>query len=345
MSTPQEHQVAQARHRHARTLARRLGVAASLAVATVAGALASGSSAQEGTGAGGTSPAMAEPPTAAEARAWEQAFLAREPAKQAVLPPAPAKAPGGNLFPKTKVLSLYGAAGGFGIIGRKSLNGAAKKLRKQVQPYRDQSKEPVIKAFDLVSVIATSCSGPKDKCRTRVDKDTLRRYHQKIREMRGRLILDIQPGRANVVDEIDRLRPLIQAPDVDVALDAEWNMGPREEPGEDLGSLTAKKINRATNMIEHIVKNHDLPPKILIVHDFREDSVKRERKIRRPSKVDVTLNFDGIGSPSAKRAGYKKLSFKGLFNGFSLFYELDDNMMSPNQVLDLRPEPDYVMYQ
>lgn len=312
---------------------------------TVAGVLASGSSAQEGIGAGGTSPAMAQPPTAAEVEAWEDAFLAREPAKQAALAPAPAKGPGGRLFPKRKLLALYGAAGGFGIIGRKSLNGAAKKLRQQVHPYRRQVDGRVIKAFDLVSVIATSCSGPKDKCRSRVSKSTIRRYHQKIREMNGRLILDIQPGRANVIGEIDRLRNFIQQPDVDVALDAEWDMGRREEPGQDLGSIGARKINRAANMIERIVKNHDLTPKLLIIHQFREDSVKREGKIKRPTKVDITLNFDGIGSPSAKRSGYRKLSFEGLFDGFSLFYKLDDNMMSAKQVLGLRPEPHYVMYQ
>ncbi len=327
--------------------ARTLGLAASLAVVCMAGALAAGSVAAEGIGAGGTSSPLADPPTAAEAEAWEQDFEAREPAvgDKAAPPALDGKAPGGRLFPNVKVLSLYGAAGGFGIIGRKSLNGAAKKLRKQVKPYRERSRERVVKAFDLVSVVATSCSGRNDKCRSRVSKDTIRRYHKKIREINGRLILDIQPGRANVLDEIDHLRNFIRKPDVDVALDAEWNVGPHGTPGEDLGSLHASEINRSAKMLKRIIDNHDLPTKALIVHQFRKDSVKAESKIERPGSVDVTLNFDGIGNPSAKRAGYKRLSFKGLFNGFSLFYELDTNLMSPGQVLGLRPEPDYVMYQ
>ena len=327
------------------TLARRLVVPVSVAAISVTAAVASGASAVEATGAGGTGSPVAAPPTAAEAERWEASFQASEPARKASLPEMEGKAPGGRLFPKVKVLSLYGAAGGFGIIGRKSLNGAAKKLRKQVKPYRDRSREPVVKAFDLVSVIATSCSGPNDECRSRVSKDTIRRYHEKIRDMNGRLILDIQPGRSDPLDEIDHLRNFIQKPDVDVAVDAEWAMGPREEPGQDLGSLGAKKVNRAAKMIKRIIANHDLPPKALIVHQFREDSVKGERKINRPGNVDITLNFDGIGSPSAKKAGYRSLSFNGLFDGFSLFYELDSNLMSPGQVLGLRPEPDYVMYQ
>ncbi len=322
-----------------------------MAVFVLAGAscaaVASGSPADDSIGAGGTSPAMTDPPTAAQVEAWDAAFLARE--GEAKRPPASASgkggAPGGRLFPGVKVLSLYGMAGGFGILGRKSLNGAAKKLRKQLRPYRERSRETVVKAFDLVSVVVTDCSGRHDKCRSRVSKDTIHRYHDKIHSMNGRLILDIQPGRADVIDEIDHLRNFIQKPDVDVAIDAEWNMGPREEPGEDLGSIGAKKINRAAKLIDRIIDNHKLPPKALIVHQFRQDSIKREGRIDRPDDVDITLNFDGIGSPSAKKAGYRQLGFHGLFDGFSLFYELDTNLMSPGQVLGLNPEPDYVMYQ
>ena len=93
------------------------------------------------------------------------------------------------------------------------------------------------------------------------------------------------------------------------------------------------------------MRRRDLPSKLLIIHQFRKDSVRRERRINQPHKVDVTLNFDGIGSPKAKRQGYKSLAFPGLFNGFSLFYELDDNLMSPRQVLGLSPRPDYIMYK
>jgi hypothetical protein len=296
-------------------------------------------------GAGGTSSPATDPPSAAEARAWEASFLAREGPQAKRMAPAPARAPGGALFPGHRVLSLYGAAGGFGILGRKSLNGAGRKLNKQIKPYRQRSKKKVVKAFDLVAVIATKCQGRRDKCRTRVSNDTIQRYLKKIRSMNGRLILDIQPGRANVLDEMRSLKGFLEEPDVDVALDAEWNVGPRGEPGEDLGSLNAKKINKATTKLRKMVNNRDLPPKLLIVHQFRQDSVKGEKRIRRPDAVDVTLNFDGIGSPRAKRQGYRQLTFPGLFDGFSLFYELDDNLMSPGQVLDLKPKPDYIMYQ
>jgi hypothetical protein len=347
MSYTQEHPTAPGRRprRHSRARVAAPAVAAVLAASISAG-LATAQTSSTTPGAGGTSAARTEPPTAADVRAWEAEAAAGEPAAKAVrVPRAAGMAPGGPLFPQNEVLSLYGAAGGFGVLGRKSVNGAARKLKKQIRPYRRRLNKPVVKAFDLVAVIATQCSGPNGECRIRVSKDTIRRYLRKARDIDARLILDIQPGRANVLDEMRHLGDFINEPDVDVALDAEWNVGPNGEPGEDLGHLSAGKINKATARLKKVIRARDLPPKLLIIHQFREDSVRGERRINRPSDVDVTLNFDGIGSPSAKRDGYKALSFRGLFNGFSLFYRLDQNLMSPAQVVGLNPRPDYIMYQ
>lgn len=342
MSYSQEQPSALARRIPRRTRARTApAVAVAVLAASFGAALATAETPSPPLGAGGTSAASTEPPTAAEVNTWE----AEAATKAAVVPPLEGKAPGGPLFPQNRVLSLYGAAGGFGILGRKSVNGAARKLNKQIRPYRKRSKKPVVKAFDLVVVIATQCSGPNDKCRSRVSNDTIRRYLRKVRDFDGRLILDIQPGRANLLDEMRHLGGFINEPDVDVALDAEWNVGPNGEPGEDLGSLSSRKVNKAVARLKKVVRERDLPPKLLIIHQFRKDNVKGERRINRPNEVDVTLNFDGIGSPSAKRQGYKTLSFPGLFNGFSLFYQLDQNLMSPSQVMGLNPKPNYVMYQ
>lgn len=326
----------------------RLVVAALAVFAAILGAamLAGLAGAQEpAQPTGGTGSTLAQPPTEDEVKAWEASFLQRE-AKAAPVPEVPAsKSPGRRLFPQNKVVALYGAAGGFGVLGRKSLKGAAKKLRRQVIPYRKHDRERIVKAFDLVAVVVTQCSGRRDECRTRVGKGVIRRYLHKIRDLHGRLILDIQPGRANVLDEIRHLRPFIRQPNVDVAIDAEWNVRGHGEPGEDVGSIRATRVNRASKMIRGIVKKHDLPPKLLIIHQFRRGSVKNRTNLHRPDKVDVTINFDGIGSPKAKRGGYRNISSGRLFNGFSLFYQLDDHLMRPQAVLGLSPKPDYVMYQ
>jgi hypothetical protein len=287
-------------------------------------------------------------------RAWEREFLAREraaggddptTAKAAAKVPA-IKGSRRSLFPGNRVVSLYGSAGGFGVIGRKSVKGAARKLRKQMRPYRRQSNKPIIGGFDLVAVIATSCSGRRDKCRVRVSKSIIRRYLRKIRAMNGRLILDIQPARSNVLNEIEHLAPFIRQPEVDVAIDAEWNVGRRGVPGQDVGSITAKKLNKASAKIQGIAERNNLPDKLMIVHQFREGSIKNDNAVRKRGKVDTTFNFDGIGGRKAKRQGYRNLASKRVFDGFSLFYKLDAKpLMTPKGVLGLNPSPNYVMYQ
>lgn len=320
-----------------------LGVAAAAATfaACVATALATGGP-PPAQGPGAARPA---PPTAAQADRWGRRFLEHGSAAKPVPAPPAAKRGSRTLFPQNRVLTLYGAAGGFGVLGRKSLRGAAKKLRKQLKPYRNLSHKPVIGGFDLVAVIATSCQNRRDKCRTRVSDKVIRRYLKKIRGMNGRLVLDIQPARSNVISEISHLRNFIREPDVDVAIDAEWNVGKHGTPGQTQGSISAKKLNKASLEIQSIIRNQDLPQKLMIVHQFRKGSISKDGKVKRRDDVDVTFNFDGIGSPSAKKAGYRQLSRPRLFNGFSLFYKLDDEMMRPKGVLKLDPKPDYVMYQ
>lgn len=337
------------RGRPARSRAARTGVVAMAIalLASLATALAAGGSSGVAQTDELTSPGTerGDLPTAAEVHEWERAFLRSEGEPKAPGPAPPVSRGTRTLFPQNRVVSLYGAAGGFGVLGRKSVNGAAKKLKRQAKPYAHIGNIPVVKAFDLVAVIATSCANSRDKCRTRVSSSTIQRYLNKIRELNGRLILDIQPARSNVMKEIDHLRPFLREPDVDVAIDAEWNVGRHGTPGSDQGSISAKKLNEASLELQSIVKHNHLSQKLMIVHQFRKGSIKHDGDVKRRDKVDPTFNFDGIGNPSAKKAGYRQLSTSKLFNGFSLFYKLDDNMMSPRGVLKLNPKPDYVMYQ
>jgi hypothetical protein len=250
-----------------------------------------------------------------------------------------------SLFPRNRVVSLYGLPGGFGALGRKSARGARRRLAKQAHDYRRRGKRPVIRAFDMVATVPTSCSGRRDKCRFRVPDRLVRRYLREVRRFNGRLLLDIGLGRSTYMNEFEHWRNFLLEPDVGIAIDPEWDVGPHGEPGETVGSSNARQVNRLSHRMQHLIREHRLPSKLLVVHQFRPSSVKRQDDIKRRPKVDITLNFDGIGAPPPKRRGYRRLAERRLFNGFSLFYQLDSNLMSPRQVLRLRPRVDYVMYQ
>jgi hypothetical protein len=258
--------------------------------------------------------------------------------------------PGGSatgvLFPRKRLLTLYGAPQlGSTILGRLGPRAAARKAVKQARPYARIGDRRVIPGFDLIAVVANSTPGPDGEYRTRQPDRLIRTYLREARSIGGRLVLDVQPGRARVSEEIEALEKWIDEPDVDISIDPEWAVGPRGVPGRTMGKIKAKEINRVSRQLQRIIDREDLPPKALVIHQFHDGSVRRPRDIVQRRDVDVTLNFDGIGSPAAKKAGYRALSRRSLFNGFSIFYSLDTKVMSPRSVLALEPAADFLLFQ
>ena len=254
--------------------------------------------------------------------------------------------PGGeSLLADKRVIAFYGAPQmGATIVGRKSVAAATKRLRKQARKYKGGDR-PVVEGFDLVAVIATADRGGDGKYRSRQSNKVIEQYQDAASQLDGRLILDIQPGRSSFMAELKALKEWLVQPNVDIALDPEWNVGRRGRPGHTTGSVNAKTLNKLSSYMSDLIERESLPPKALVIHQFRDGSVKKRKQIKQPAGVDVTLNFDGIGSRSAKVAGYRRLTRDDLFAGFSLFYRLDSGVMSPKQVLGLDPSPDYVIYQ
>jgi hypothetical protein len=94
------------------------------------------------------------------------------------------------------------------------------------------------------------------------------------------------------------------------------------------------------------VRDNALPPKLLLVHQFKRTSVRGEGRIRKRAGVQTVLNYDGIGSPAQKTSGYADLAVPRLFNGFTIFERLDDEPgMKPPAIVALAPSPDVVLYQ
>ncbi|MDQ2676778.1 MAG: hypothetical protein M3Y34_08215, partial [Actinomycetota bacterium] len=144
------------------------------------------------------------------------------------------------------------------------------------------------------------------------------------------------------------LEPWLKRSFVSIALDPEWNMGPGGVPGERIGSVDASMVNKVTAYLSKLVRRHDLPQKLVVIHQFTDDMVRRKGDLRVHRNIDLVLNADGFGTPSAKRSKYEELApskNSGISPGFKLFYEEDTNLMSPRQVMGLRPQPRFVVYE
>ncbi|MGP4059591.1 hypothetical protein [Halobacillus sp. H74] len=85
----------------------------------------------------------------------------------------------------------------------------------------------------------------------------------------------------------------------------------------------------------------------MLVHQFTEHVLTNKEAIQPTENVEVALNFDGWGSSVDKMALYKKYvrDKPSQYGGFKIFYDKDEPVMTPEQVVKLDPSPAIVNYQ
>ena len=124
-------------------------------------------------------------------------------------------------------------------------------------------------------------------------------------------------------------------------------MAPNERPGVDIGSMQASDVTYAMSFLGQLATEHQLPHKVLIVHQFTNHMLPNKPQIGRSPIVDLVLDMDGFGSQSLKRDTYRMImKQKALpFAGIKLFYEQDQNLFTPAEVMQMNPQPSVVIYQ
>jgi hypothetical protein len=269
-------------------------------------------------------------------------------AQAAEAPPPPQLPRGGrSIFPEHRVVAFYGApqAAELGELGIGSPDAAGRRLRRQAAAYAKKTR-PVLPAMELIATIANAHPGADGLYRARQEHSVIRRYLRAARRAKALLVLDVQPGHADFMDEVRRLDRYLREPDVGLALDPEWHT-PGAQPGTVIGSVTAEKINEVSRHVARIVRERNLPEKLFVVHQFTEDMISDKQRVARPRGLAVTMNVDGFGTRAAKVSKYRLFTTDGkrFHDGFKLFYREDTGLMKPRSVLALQPPPDLVVYE
>ncbi len=269
-------------------------------------------------------------------------------AKSRPKPPPELPRGGRTLLPDYRIVGVYGApqTPALGILGKGSPDDAARAAQRLARSY-DRKRRPAMPALELIATVASGAEGQRRKYSYRQTRREIDRYLAAAERMKGLLILDIQPGRARFIDEVRRLRPYIERPDVGIALDPEWAVGPDGVPGRNLGSIRAGDVNRVSRYLADIVRRERLPQKLLIVHAFTPDAVPDEAraKFKQRKGVALVVNADGFGPAGPKVDTYRRFARNRYGNGFKLFYEEDVGLMTPREVMSLRPRPDVISYE
>jgi len=281
-------------------------------------------------------------------------------ADEAASEPAVPQLPRGGreILPSHRIVAYYGAPQDpeLGVLGTAPLNVSARRLEARAREFSRPGR-PALPAFELIATLAQSAPGDDGMHRLRQTDATIARHLRAVRAAKGLLVLDIQPGRADFLDEVKALQKWLVQPDVSLALDPEWSVPAGVQPGSVIGSTDAATVNEVTDYLARIVRARNLPQKVLIVHQFTEDMVSDRNLTRGRPEVALISNMDGFGTPELKKGVYDRLSIsqpanrrvrrtaRDPYNGFKLFFREDSGLMSTQDVLALDPAPDVIVYE
>ncbi len=276
----------------------------------------------------------------------------------AVPPPPPAvprsELPGGGrtIFPDHMLVGFCGTPGApaLGPLWEKPEVKAKKLMGFGAQYAGDRKLLPV---FELIAVVVQGYAGADGKWRIRIYDSVIDQYLRVARENNGLLLLNIQPGASDFMTELKRFDKYLHEPDVGIALDPEWAMiSPKQKPGVFYGQTTGDTISSVAQYLSDIVKQDDLPEKVLVFHRVNGYVVKHEEDIKQAPGVVVVESVDGLGPKGMKINTYNFLMHTKapwIHPGFKLFFDEDTRngwrLMSPKEVMALTPPPEYVMYE
>lgn len=151
--------------------------------------------------------------------------------------------------------------------------------------------------------------------------------------------------------ELPELEKYLKMPNVHLGIDPEFSMKGGQAPGKVVGSFDAEDINYATGYLAKLVTENNLTPKVFIVHRFTQGGVTNYKQIKTRPEVQIVMDMDGWGHPPLKKSTYQRYIYKEPveYTGFKVFYKNDTKkngrLMTPKEILALKPQPVYIQYQ
>lgn len=258
---------------------------------------------------------------------------------------------GRTMFPDRRMAALYGSPSGpsLGALGEQSPEESAQRVKKMAEDYQQYSKEKVIPAFEIITTTASSVPGADGDYSDEIPVDQLKPLLDVAKKEGIYVVLDFQPGRSDFPSQVEQYKELLAEPNVGVGLDPEWRLAPDELPLQQIGTVDASEINRTLDDIAAITREHELPQKAVVIHQFAGTMITNRDQIDTShEELALTLHADGHGTPELKKETWNALQEglpKGIWMSWKNFYDEDTPMFTPQQTYELQPKPWVVTYQ
>ena len=256
----------------------------------------------------------------------------------------------GAVFPDNRVLLYYGFPENenMGILGEYDPEQLLERLYEQAAEYEaaDPSR-PVKVGFELIASVAQASPQEDNSYVADTDKKWLDSYTEFTRDNDILLFLDVQMGMRDPKEDYEGLEPWLSEPHVHLAIDPEFAMAEDELPGVHYGQVTGGEITEAQEWLVNLAAEKKIPPKVLIVHQFRLDMIEDKESVVPIDGVQLVIDEDGFGTPKEKAETYEVVIAQQPieYHGIKLFYQQDVPLLTPEEVLAFDPSPDLIIYQ
>lgn len=261
----------------------------------------------------------------------------------------------GAILPFKTIIAYYGNlySKQMGILGEFPRKQMLDKLRAEMARWKaaDSSLE-LQPALHYIAVTAQQSPGKAGKYRLRMPFHQIDSVLSMAKDINAIVFLDIQVGLSTIQAELPEFEKYLRLPHVHLGIDPEFSMKTGHAPGKVVGTYDAADINYATNYLAKIVRENNLPPKIFVIHRFTQKGVTNYKQIKILPEVQIVMHMDGWGEPARKINTYKSFIHKEpvQFTGFKIFYKNDvirskARLMTPEELLSLKPRPVYIQYQ
>ena len=285
----------------------------------------------------------------AESDMKSQSIVLRSPAhhtKPFIFP-----AGGRELFPNYRLVALYGTPDdpALGALGEQPVDASIARVKDLAAQYQPLMTEHALPTLEMIATVASGTPTDNGDYSYGIDSSKLQEWVNAAREAGVYTVLDLQPGRSDFLTQAKELEPLLEQPNVGLALDPEWRLGPTQIPLAQIGSVNITEVNQTIQWLSALTAQHKLPQKLLLLHQFRLDTLPaRDQLDTSRANLAYVIQMDGNGTQAAKLDTWRSIIAGVPVDvrlGWKNFYKVDSPMLDPAGTMAITPKPAYVSYQ
>lgn len=257
------------------------------------------------------------------------------------------------LFDDQHFIALYGHPSGpaLGLLGEQGSKKSVTRVNGLITKYEKAAPGVTFQpAFEIITTVASAAPGPRKDYSGRTPIADLRPLIDMAKAEGITVILDLQPGRANMLEQAKYYEELLLEPHVGLALDPEWKLGKKGKPLQRIGHVSAKQVNEVSAWLAKLTRENVLPQKMFVLHQFQTQMIRDRDKVRTDHpELATVIHVDGQGPTAAKHATWRhirKNAPKNVHWGWKNFIDEDVPMLNPKQTWkQVKPHPGLITYQ